>query len=58
MYDPVILEELTVWLNQEGLGRVGVDEEVTVGEVRDWCNTMGVVGVARETNQNKERTRY
>ncbi|KAA6415709.1 MAG: hypothetical protein FRX48_00427 [Lasallia pustulata] len=36
MYDPVVLEDLAAWLNTEGLGRVGVDEEVGAGVVRAW----------------------
>ena len=29
LYDPIVLEDLASWLNLEGLGRVGVDEEVS-----------------------------
>lgn len=58
MYDPVIVEDLTVWLNTVGLGRVGVDEEVTVAEVRDWCDSRSVACASRETHKKKERKRY
>ena len=58
MYDPIILEELVVWLNMGGLGRVGVDEEVTVMDVRDWCDSRSVMAVCRETHRKKERARY
>lgn len=58
MYDPIILEELAVWLNTGGLGSVGVDEEVTIVDVRDWCDSRGVIAASRETHRKKERVRY
>ncbi|KAL9617343.1 MAG: hypothetical protein Q9160_007873 [Pyrenula sp. 1 TL-2023] len=42
MYDPIELEELTIWLNTEGLGAVGEDREVGPLEVREWCERRGV----------------
>lgn len=42
MYDPIELEELTIWLNTEGLGAVGEDREVGPLEVREWCEGRGV----------------
>ena len=48
MFDPVVLEDLAGWLNTEGLGRVGVDEEVGAGVVREWCEGRGVCCFWRE----------
>lgn len=42
MYDPVILEDLTTWLNVEGLGLVGEDREVGTATVREWCESKGI----------------
>ena len=42
MYDPIVLEDLTVWLNTEGLNLVNEDREVSPLEVRDWCESKGV----------------
>ncbi|PYH66469.1 protein slx4 [Aspergillus vadensis CBS 113365] len=43
MYDPIPLEEFTMWLNTEGLGLVNEDREVGAGFVRRWCESKGVV---------------
>ena len=42
MYDPIVLEDLTAWLNTEGFRAVREDREVGVLEVRDWCERRGV----------------
>ena len=42
MYDPIVLEELTVWLNTEGFAAIGEDREVSPLEVRSWCEQNGV----------------
>lgn len=42
MYDPVILEDFTTWLNVEGLGLVGEDREAHVAAVREWCESKGI----------------
>ncbi|KAJ5748537.1 uncharacterized protein N7511_010233 [Penicillium nucicola] len=42
MYDPIILEDFTAWLNTEGLGLVGEDREVGTASVREWCESKGV----------------
>lgn len=42
MYDPIILEDLTTWLNTEGLGRIGEDREIAAQEVKDWCEANSV----------------
>lgn len=41
-YDPIILDDLTVWLNTQGLNLVDGDREVSPIEVRDWCETNSI----------------
>jgi len=48
LYDPIVLEDLTAWLNTEGLGRVGVDEEVGAEVVKEWCEGRSVCCLWRE----------
>lgn len=42
MYDPIVLEDLALWLNTEGLKKVHEDREVGALEVREWCESKGV----------------
>ncbi|KAJ5698895.1 hypothetical protein N7462_000900 [Penicillium macrosclerotiorum] len=42
MYDPIILEDLTTWLNVEGFGLVGEDREIWPSAVREWCESKGI----------------
>ncbi|KAF4592270.1 Structure-specific endonuclease, subunit SLX4 [Ophiocordyceps camponoti-floridani] len=58
MYDPIVLEDLTAWLNSGQLTRVGLDEEVSPVEVKAWCESRSVCCVWRMSNYGKERKRY
>ena len=58
MYEPVVLEDLTVWLNTEGLGRVGEDEEVSPGLVKAWCEERSVCCLWRENLRGGARSRW
>ncbi|KAH0543580.1 hypothetical protein FGG08_002141 [Glutinoglossum americanum] len=42
MYDPIVLEDLTAWLNTKGLADIGVDTEVGAAEVRAWCERNSI----------------
>ncbi|KAJ5492726.1 hypothetical protein N7539_001472 [Penicillium diatomitis] len=42
MFDPIMLEDFTAWLNVEGLGLVDEDREVNTALVRDWCESKGI----------------
>lgn len=42
LYDPIILEEFTAWLNTEGFNAIGEDREIDVNKVRDWCHENGI----------------
>ena len=57
MYDPIVLEDLATWLNTEGLGRVGVDEEVGPAVVRNWCEEKSVCCLWRENLRGGKRAR-
>lgn len=57
LYDPIVLEDLATWLNTEGLGRVGVDEEVGPPVVREWCEAKGVCCLWRENLRGGARAR-
>ena len=42
MYDPVVLEDFTTWLNVEGLGLIGEDREIHAAMAREWCESKGI----------------
>ncbi|KAL1958423.1 hypothetical protein VTO42DRAFT_4524 [Malbranchea cinnamomea] len=53
MYDPIYIDDLTVWLNTEGFGLIGEDGEVDPFTVRNWCETKGVCCAWRKPRQQK-----
>lgn len=55
LYDPIVLEDLTVWLNTEGLGMVGTDEEVGIGVVKEWCQRESVCCHSRNESSTTRR---
>ena len=55
MYTPLVIEDLTRWLNTDGLGRVSYDGEVRATEVRDWCESRGVCCFWAEGGRRQER---
>ncbi|KAK7744099.1 5'-flap endonuclease [Cytospora paraplurivora] len=57
MYDPVILEELTAWLNSGQLTSVGYDGEVAPADVKKWCESKSVCCLWRATYRGRERKR-
>ena len=57
MYEPIVLEDLAAWLNTSGLGRVGCDVEVGLGELSTWCRARSVCCVGRLNLRGRERTR-
>ena len=58
LYDPIVLEDLAAWLNTEGLGRVGVDEEVHPVAVRAWCEEHSVCCLWKQNLRGGSRKRY
>lgn len=42
LYDPIVLEDFTAWLNTEGFNAIGVDDEIDVADVKEWCEENGI----------------
>ncbi|KAF9885716.1 5'-flap endonuclease [Aspergillus nanangensis] len=51
MYDPIIIEDFTVWLNTEGLSLVNEDREVNPEFLRQWCQNRGICCCYRRLNK-------
>lgn len=58
MYEPIILEDLTVWLNTVGLGKVGEDDEVDPDLVKKWCEEKSVCCSWKENHKGEARKRW
>lgn len=58
LYDPVVLEDLTAWLNAGQLDRVGFEEEVSCGDVKKWCESKSVCCLWKVNINGKERKRF
>lgn len=58
MYDPIILEDLTAWLNCGPLTKLGYDDEVSSGEVKKWCESKSICCLWKVNLRGKERKRY
>lgn len=58
MYDPIILEDLTTWLNCGSLTKAGYDDEVSSGEVKKWCESKSICCLWKVNLRGKERKRY
>lgn len=58
LYDPIILEDLTTWLNCGQLTRVGFDGEVSTMEVKQWCESKSICCLWKVNLRGKERKRY
>lgn len=55
MYDPILLEDLTRWLNTEGLGTVGYDGEAQAVQVKAWCRSKSICCLWKESSRSKSR---
>lgn len=53
LYDPILLEDLTKWLNEEGLGAVGYDGELMPVQLRAWCLRKGICCLWKESKRNR-----
>lgn len=58
LYDPIVLEDFTAWLNSGELTKVGYDAEVAPTVVKKWCESKSVVCLWKQTTRGKERKRY
>ena len=57
IYQPIVIEDLTTWLNTKGLITVGIDEEVASGLVKAWCEGRSVCCLWRENLRGGKRAR-
>lgn len=57
MYDPIDIEDLTVWLNSGQLTRCGYDGEITPLEVKKWCESRSICCIWKVNLRGKERKR-
>lgn len=55
LYDPIVLEQFTYWLNEGQLSRVGYDEEVSVLQVKKWCESQSICCVWKDNSKGQER---
>jgi hypothetical protein len=58
MFEPVVLEDLTDWLNSIGLrfkSNGSKEEELTSAVVRQWCDDQSVCCVWRLTRRKQTR---
>ncbi|KAL9132255.1 MAG: hypothetical protein Q9217_000059 [Psora testacea] len=58
MYEPIVIEDLAVWLNKVGLGRIGEDDEVGVTLVKEWCEGRSICCLWRENLRGGQRGRW
>ena len=58
LYDPIILEDLTVWLNTGALEKAGWDGEVDPKEVKKWCESKSICCLWKENLRGGARSRY
>lgn len=58
MYEPIVLEDLTAWLNTEGLNRIGEDGEVSTEQVKAWCEGRSVCCLWKENLRGGARARW
>lgn len=58
LYDPIVLEDLTSWLNNDQLSRVGYQGEVSATEVKKWCESKSICCLWRVNLRGRERKRY
>jgi hypothetical protein len=58
LYDPIILEDLTAWLNTGALQKTGWDGEVEPKEVKKWCESKSICCLWRENLRGGVRSRY
>ncbi len=58
VYEPIVLEDLTAWLNAEGLNRIGEDNEVSPEQVKAWCEARSVCCLWKENLRGGTRARW
>ena len=58
IYEPIVIEDLAMWLNREGLGLVGEDDEVGPALVKEWCEGHSICCLWKENLRGRPRGRW
>ncbi|RKF55192.1 Structure-specific endonuclease subunit slx4 [Erysiphe neolycopersici] len=58
LYDPIVIEDLTVWLNTGALQKTNWDGEVDPKVVKKWCESKSICCLWRENLRGGARNRY
>ncbi|POS83564.1 hypothetical protein EPUL_005183 [Erysiphe pulchra] len=58
LYDPIVIEDLTVWLNTGALQKTNWDGEVDPKLVKKWCESKSICCLWRENLRGGARNRY
>ncbi|MDI1490153.1 MAG: 5'-flap endonuclease [Ramalina farinacea] len=58
MYEPIVVEDLAIWLNKDGLGKVGEDDEVGPWQVKTWCESRSICCLWKENLKGGQRGRW
>ncbi|KAG5943780.1 hypothetical protein E4U59_007926 [Claviceps monticola] len=57
LYDPIVLEDLTAWLNSGQLTRVGYNKEIKPSKLKNWCDSKSICCLWKTTRNGSERKR-
>ncbi|KAG6093525.1 hypothetical protein E4U14_000286 [Claviceps sp. LM454 group G7] len=57
LYDPVVLEDLTDWLNSGQLTRVGYSKKIKPAKLKNWCDSKSICCLWKTTWHGSERKR-
>ncbi|KAL8871590.1 MAG: hypothetical protein Q9174_002614 [Haloplaca sp. 1 TL-2023] len=58
LYDPIIIEDLTDWLNEKGLSSVDCEKTISPLAVKQWCESKSICCLWRENLRGGTRARY
>ncbi|KAG6059394.1 hypothetical protein E4U17_006384 [Claviceps sp. LM77 group G4] len=57
LYDPIVLEDLTAWLNNGQLTRVGYNKDIRPAQLKNWCDSKSICCLWKTTWKGSERKR-
>ncbi|KAG6028823.1 hypothetical protein E4U19_001319 [Claviceps sp. Clav32 group G5] len=57
LYDPIMLEDLTAWLNNGQLTRVGYNKDIRPAQLKNWCDSKSICCLWKTTWKGSERKR-
>ncbi|KAG6028653.1 hypothetical protein E4U40_000889 [Claviceps sp. LM458 group G5] len=57
LYDPIMLEDLTAWLNNGQLTRVGYNKDIRPAQLKNWCDSKSICCLRKTTWKGSERKR-